>query len=246
MSDRSRAPRPVPPQGTLPPDPESFSRSAETTLGLEISAGVRVKICGVTRLEDALLAVRLGADAIGFNFWPRSKRFIAPNVARAIIRALPPFVTTVGVFVDPTPDEALRAAEVAGIQSFQLHGDEPPELVASLPLPVVKAIRLADRGALAALARYEVAAFLLDAPGPGYGGSGERCDWTLAAEAARAARILLAGGLTPDNVGDAVRTVRPYGVDVASGIERAPGVKDESKLEAFIRAARAAAKEHTT
>jgi phosphoribosylanthranilate isomerase len=207
---------------------------------------VHVKICGVTRVEDALLAARLGADAIGFNFWPGSRRFIAPAAARVIVRALPPFVTAVGVFVDPTRDEALRAAEVSGIQVFQLHGDEPPDLVASLPLPVVKAIRVADRGALAALGRYEAQGFLLDAPTAGYGGSGERFDWAIAAEAARVARILLAGGLTPDNVGDAVRIVRPYGVDVASGVEREPGVKDEAKLAAFIQAAHAAAKEHTT
>jgi phosphoribosylanthranilate isomerase len=209
---------------------------------------VQVKICGVTRVEDARLAVRLGADAIGLNFWPRSRRFVTPDAARAIVRALPPFVTAVGVFVDPTRDEALRAAEVSGIQVFQLHGDEPPELAASLPLPVVKALRVADRSALAALARYEVSAFLLDAPSAGYGGSGERFDWALAAEAARSARILLAGGLTPENVAEAVRVVRPYGVDVASGVERvgAPGVKDEDRISAFIRAAKAAAQEPTT
>jgi phosphoribosylanthranilate isomerase len=201
---------------------------------------IRVKICGITRLEDALAAVRLGADALGFNFWPGSRRHVAPEAARKIVRALPPFVTAVGVFVDPTRDEALRAAEASGIQVFQLHGDEPPELCAALALPVVKGLRVADARSLAALASYEVSAFLLDAPAAGYGGSGKTFDWALAREAALAARVILAGGLGPDNVAEAVRTVRPYGVDVASGVESAPGVKDERLMARFIRAAKEA------
>jgi phosphoribosylanthranilate isomerase len=203
-------------------------------------SGVRVKICGVTRLEDALAAVRLGADALGFNFWPGSKRYLAPAAARAIVRALPPFVAAVGVLVDPTRDEALRAAEASGVGVLQLHGDETPELCAALPLPVVKAIRVDGARALAALASYEVSAFLLDAPGPGYGGTGRTFDWALAHEAAAAARVILAGGLGPDNVAEAVATVRPYGVDVASGVERAAGVKDEELVARFIRAAKEA------
>ncbi|HUL60837.1 MAG TPA: phosphoribosylanthranilate isomerase [Anaeromyxobacteraceae bacterium] len=201
---------------------------------------VQVKICGITRREDAEAAVRLGADALGFNFWPRSKRFVSPEAARAIVRALPPFVTAVGVFVDPSRDELLRAAEASGIAVVQLHGDEPPALCASIPLPVIKAIRVATPHDLAALASYEVSAFLLDSASPGYGGSGQPFDWELAAEAAAEVRVILAGGLGPDNVAEAIRTVRPYAVDVASGVESSPGVKDPTLLERFIRAAREA------
>ncbi len=200
--------------------------------------GVRVKICGVTRLEDALAAVRLGADALGFNFWPRSKRFVAPETAGAIVRRLPPGIAAFGVFVDPTRDEVLAAVAASGVGVAQLHGDEPPELCLSLPVPVVKAVRIASSRDLAQLASYEVRAFLFDAPSAGYGGSGATCDWSLAAEVARELPVLLAGGLAPDNVAEAVRTVRPLGVDVASGVESAPGVKDVARMEAFIRAAK--------
>lgn len=203
---------------------------------------MRVKICGVTRVEDALAAARLGADALGFNFWPRSRRYLPPERARAIVRRLPPFVTAVGVFVDPTRDEVLRAAEASGVGVAQLHGDEPPDLCASLPLPVLKGIRLDGRGALARLAAYDVAGFLLDAPSAGYGGSGTTCDWPLAAEAARARPIVLAGGLTPENVAEAVRAVRPWAVDVASGVESEPGVKDEARMRRFVERAKEAAR----
>lgn len=198
----------------------------------------RVKICGVTRREDALLAGRLGADAIGLNFWPGSKRHVAPAAARALVRALPPLVTAVGVFVNPTRDEVLRAVEASGVTVVQLHGDEPPELCASLPFPVVKAIRVTGPASLAALLSYEVQGFLLDAPGPGFGGSGTSFDWSLAAEAAASVPVLLAGGLTPENVAEAIRAVRPWGVDVASGVEVSPGVKDPEKLRRFIVAAK--------
>ncbi len=198
----------------------------------------RVKICGVTRLEDAREALRLGADALGFNFWPGSRRFIAPAAARAIVRALPPLATTVGVLVDPSAEELASAVALSGVQVAQLHGDEPPELCDRAPVPVVKALRVAGPEVLAALARYRVAAFLLDAPGPGYGGSGRTFDWELAREAARRAPVILAGGLTPENVAAAIRAVRPYGVDVASGVESAPGVKDHGRLAGFLAAAR--------
>lgn len=205
-----------------------------------MSAPVRVKICGVTRLEDALAAVRLGADALGFNFWPRSKRFIAPEAAREIVRRLPPLVVTVGVFVDPSHEEVLRAVEASGVQVAQLHGDEPPALCAALRLPVVKAIRVRDAASLEALARYPVAGFLLDSATPGYGGSGQAFDWALAAAAAAARPVILAGGLEPGNVAEAVRVVRPYAVDVASGVEAAPGVKDLERMRRFIEAAKEA------
>jgi phosphoribosylanthranilate isomerase len=204
------------------------------------AGGVHVKICGVTRLEDALLAARLGADAIGFNFWPRSKRHVAPADAAAMVRGLPAGIATFGVFVDPTRDELLAAVARSGVGAVQLHGDEPPGLCVGLPVPAVKAIRVSDRHALAQLASYEVQAFLLDSASPGYGGSGRTFDWSLAAEVARELPVLLAGGLTPENVAEAVRTVRPLGVDVASGVESAPGVKDAARMEAFIRRAKEA------
>jgi phosphoribosylanthranilate isomerase len=204
---------------------------------------VHVKICGITRLEDALAAVRLGADAVGFNFWPRSKRYLAPGDARPIVLRLPAHVRAFGVFVDPTREEVLRAVELAGVGVAQLHGDEPPALCASLPVPVVKAIPVTDSHSLAPIVSYEVEAFLLDAPSAGRGGSGARFEWTLATEAAQVVRVWLAGGLTPENVAEAVRVARPYGVDVASGVETAPGVKDPGRMERFIAAARAAAEE---
>ncbi|HQR29153.1 MAG TPA: phosphoribosylanthranilate isomerase, partial [Anaeromyxobacteraceae bacterium] len=193
---------------------------------------------GITRLEDALAAARLGAAALGFNFWPRSSRFVAADDARAIIAALPPFVTAVGVFVDQ-PEEELRAvAARTGIQVFQLHGDEPPALCARLPLPVVKAIpadRAADR---VLLASYPVRAFLLDTPSPDRGGTGRTFDWSLAAGVAEVAPVILAGGLRPENVAEAVRAVRPWAVDVASGVESSPGVKDPERMARFVDAVR--------
>jgi phosphoribosylanthranilate isomerase len=204
-------------------------------------SAVRVKICGVTRLEDALLAVRLGADALGFNFWPRSKRYLAPAAAREIVRRLPPLVTAVGVFVDPSRDEVLRAVEASGVQVAQLHGDEPPALCAALPLPVLKAIRVRDAASLEAMGPYDgVAGILLDTATPGYGGSGATFDWALAAPAAAARPLVLAGGLGPGNVAEAVRIVRPFAVDVASGVESAPGIKDEQLMRRFIEAAKEA------
>jgi phosphoribosylanthranilate isomerase len=202
--------------------------------------GVRVKICGITRAEDALAAARLGADAVGFNFWPRSKRYLAPAAAAAIVGRLPGHVATFGVFVDPTRAELEEALAASGVGVAQLHGDEPPTLCLGLGVPVVKALRVRDRHDLAGLAAYEVRAFLLDSPSAGYGGSGTTFDWSVAAAAAREVAVLLAGGLGPDNVAEAVRTVRPLGVDVASGVESAPGVKDLARMELFIRAAKEA------
>lgn len=198
----------------------------------------RVKICGVTRLEDALQAARLGADALGFNFWPGSRRFLAPDAAREVVDQLPPFVTPVGVFVNQPEEEIRRAAEESGVRVLQLHGDEPPELCARLPFPVVKAVRVGAALSLEALGAYQVAAFLLDAPSAGYGGSGATFDWSLAEGVADLGPLILAGGLDPENVAAAVRRVRPYAVDVASGVESAPGVKDFSKMARFIAAAK--------
>jgi len=199
---------------------------------------VRVKICGITRAEDALAALRLGADALGFNFWPGSRRYLAPAAAREIVARLPPFATTVGVFVNQ-PEEEIRAiASASGIQVLQLHGDEPPDLCARLPWPVVKAIPVDQVRALSRLLSYEVSAFLLDTPSRGYGGTGVPFDWSLAEGVSDVAPVILAGGLDPDNVADAIRAVRPYAVDVASGVETEPGVKSASKMARFIARAK--------
>ncbi len=199
---------------------------------------VRIKICGVTRLEDALAAARLGADALGFNFWPGSKRHLDAAAARRIISRLPPFVTPVGVFVNQSEGEMRAIASETGIQVFQLHGDEPPELCARLPLPVVKAIPVDQVRTLSRLLSYEVQAFLLDTPSRGYGGSGEPFDWSLAEGVSDVAPVILAGGLTPENVAGAIRAVRPWAVDVASGVESSPGVKNPGRMARFVAAVR--------
>ena len=198
---------------------------------------VRVKICGITRLEDALLAASFGADALGFNLWPGSKRHVDPDAARAIVDRLPPFVTPVGVFVDQPPTTVLALAAQAGVQVVQLHGDESWEDVNGYPIPAVKAVRLAGPESLRDLHRYRVRGLLLDAPSQGFGGSGTTCDWGLARQVAERFPVVLAGGLTPENVGEAIRAVRPWAVDVASGVESAPGVKDPDKLRQFIESA---------
>jgi phosphoribosylanthranilate isomerase len=203
-------------------------------------SAVRIKVCGVTRAEDALAAVRLGADALGFNFWPGSRRHLTSAAAREIIALLPPFVTSVGVFVNQPEGEMRAIAAETGIQVFQLHGDEPPELCARLPLPVVKAIPVDQVRSLSRLLSYEVSAFLLDTPSRGYGGSGEPFDWSLAEGVSEVAPVILAGGLTPENVAAAIRAVRPYAVDVASGVESSPGVKDMDKMSRFVSAVREA------
>ncbi len=202
---------------------------------------VRIKICGITRAEDALEAVRLGADALGFNFWRDSKRYITPVAAAAIIAQLRPFVTTVGVFVNQSEAELRAIAAESGIQVFQLHGDESPELCARLPLPVVKAIAVDQVRTLSSLLSYEVSAFLLDTPSRGFGGTGVPFDWSLAEGVSEVAPVILAGGLTPENVAEAIAALHPYAVDVASGVESAPGEKDPVRMARFVAAARGAA-----
>ena len=201
----------------------------------------RIKICGITGPEDACLAVEAGADALGFNFVPGTPRCVAPEIAGAIIAGLPPFVTTVGVFLDQPLEEVLRAAAVAGVGAVQLHGTEGADFARRIPLKVIKAIALSDRAGLAAMVGYPAHAFLLDSHRAGSaGGTGQTFPWDLALEARRHGRILLAGGLTPENVAEAVRRVRPFAVDVASGVERRPGVKDPQKVRRFVAAVRRA------
>jgi phosphoribosylanthranilate isomerase len=195
---------------------------------------VRVKICGIKRLEDALAAVDAGADAIGLNFWRPGRRYVAPETARVIARALPPFVARVGVFVDEDPETIRKIATLCGLDALQLHGSETPEFCRQFDRPVIKGVKVHGPESVDGLARYQVAAFLLDAHVPGeMGGTGRRFDWILAVRAKEAGPVILSGGLTPENVADAIRTATPYAVDVASGVET-DGQKDPAKIGAFV------------
>jgi phosphoribosylanthranilate isomerase len=201
---------------------------------------VRVKICGVTNVEDAMAAVEAGADALGFIFYEPSPRYVSPEVAGNIIRELPPFVAKVGVFVNAVEHTMLITAAQIGLDTLQLHGDEPPAPWRSCSLNTIKAFRVRDADSLRVLPDYDTSAWLLDSFVPDkLGGTGAKFNWDLAVEARKLGRpIILAGGLTPENVADAVRKVRPYAVDVSSGVEAAPGKKNHAKVRAFIKAVR--------
>lgn len=203
---------------------------------------VKVKICGLTRVADAQAAAAAGADMIGLMFYEPSPRSVTLEQAAEIVRALSPWVVRVGVFVNPAAELVAEAVSRCGLNLLQFHGDEPPEFCTRFAVMSMKAFRIRDAGSLQALPRYPTDAWLLDAYTPGQrGGTGERFDWDLAVEAKRSGKpIFLAGGLTPDNVADAVRRVQPFGVDVSSGVESAPGIKDHDKVRRFIAAARAA------
>lgn len=199
-----------------------------------------IKICGITRGEDAELAAGLGVQALGFVLWPGSPRAIALDAAAAIIRDLPPLVMAVAVLVDPAADEVARTVRVGGFSAVQIHGRAPTWSTADpAPCRVVRAVCLAEAdGAVEPPVEHGMTV-LLDAHDPvRHGGSGRVIDWSRAAGVAARRRTILAGGLTPANVGDAIRTVRPYGVDVASGVEARPGVKNEGALRAFVDAVR--------
>ena len=200
----------------------------------------RIKICGITRPEDADIAVALGADAIGLVFWDRSPRFVDVERARAIVRALPPLVTAVGVFANQSPAEVARVAASVGLGAVQLHGQERVEDYTALACRVIKAMPVAPgRRPDDALALPADVTVLLDAHDPArLGGTGTTIDWAVAAQVARARRVILSGGLRPENVKDAIRTVRPYGVDVSSGVEAAPGRKDPDRMKALFDAIR--------
>ena len=200
---------------------------------------VRVKICGVTRVKDALVAARGGADAIGLVF-AMSPRQISPEAAREIISETPPFLTPVGLFVNESSERIKELAASCGFRTVQLHGDEPPEYLAELHgLKIIKAFRIHTRDDLQALGSYKADAYLLDAFAPERrGGTGKTFDWKIGLEAKKFGPIILAGGLTPENVAQAVKLVEPYGVDVSSGVEAAPGEKDATLVEEFIRAAK--------
>jgi phosphoribosylanthranilate isomerase len=227
----------------------------------------KIKICGIKTLSDALAAIEAGADMLGFNFYPKSPRYLTPEACAEIISQLPPspagrgaggegkIVTLVGVLVNSSADEIRAILETAHLHLAQLHGDEPPELLAELQPHAFKAIRLPSSVSVRDSATESVAqsasiresatksadqpTLLLDSSAPGlYGGSGLTTDWDAAAQIASQYPILLAGGLTPENVAEAIARVQPWGVDVASGVEAIPGVKDPDKMKAFVKAVR--------
>jgi phosphoribosylanthranilate isomerase len=199
-----------------------------------------VKICGITRLTDARHAVACGVDALGFVFWPESPRYITPERAVDIIATLPAHVTAVGVFVNESVDGIRVIVERTGIGAVQLHGDETPDYALALGWPVWRAFTV-ERAEAMSSAWPPQTTVLVDAADPvRRGGTGVKVDWGRAAGIARAHRIVLAGGLTPENVVEAIETVRPYGVDVSSGVEDSPGVKNVDKIERFLTSARSA------
>jgi phosphoribosylanthranilate isomerase len=199
---------------------------------------VKVKVCGVRTLEEAQSAVDAGADALGFNFWPGSARYIQPRVAREVIAGLSPIVCTVGVFVNEEANRIVDIASELGLSAVQLHGDESPQFCERLAsVKVIKAIRVGQDFDLSVLESYRVGMILLDSGTEGsYGGTGRRFDWRIAIEAKRVAPIILAGGLTSENVLDAITHVRPAAIDVCSGVEAEPGRKDLAKLRRFMSA----------
>jgi len=201
---------------------------------------VKVKICGITSVADGLAAAGAGADLIGLMFYERSPRHVTFATAAEIARALPPFIVKAGVFVNPDKDVVRRAIGDCGVSLLQFHGEEPPEFCTQFGVMSMKAFRVRDAASLGALTNYPTDAWLLDAFSPdAHGGTGAKFNWDLAIEAKKFGRpIFLAGGLTPENVGDAVRQVQPFGVDVSSGVESAPGKKDHAKVRVFIHAVR--------
>ena len=199
---------------------------------------VKVKICGITSVADGLAAAEAGADMIGLMFYERSPRHISFELATEISRAVSPFVLKVGVFVNPEEDDVLRAISECGVNLLQFHGEETPEFCTRFGVMSMKAFRVRDAGSLLALPDYPTDAYLLDAYSPAaHGGTGAKFNWDLALEAKQHSKpIFLAGGLTHENVGAAVRQVQPFAVDVSSGVESAPGKKDSAKVRAFIQA----------
>ena len=200
----------------------------------------RIKICGITNVEDGVAAAEAGADMIGLMFYERSPRHISFATAAEVSRALSPFIVKVGVFVNPDEDTVMRAINDCGVTLLQFHGEETPGFCTQFGAMSMKAFRIKDAASLEALPNYPTDAWLLDAYSPdAHGGTGAKFNWELAIEAKHLGRpIFLAGGLTPENVGDAVQAVQPFGVDVSSGVESAPGKKNHAKVRAFIQAVR--------
>jgi len=208
---------------------------------LQVVEMVKVKICGITNLDDALHAAACGADALGFVLYARSPRCVTPETVAGICAQLPPLLTRVGLFVNEAPERIREIAGQCGLDVLQLHGDESPDACTLPPFRVIKGVRPRTLADLPALSSYPVSALLVDAAVAGqYGGTGRRADWHLAREIVARHRVILAGGLTPANVAEAVREVRPYAVDVSSGVEASPGRKDPEKVAQFMRMAREA------
>ncbi|MCL4490730.1 MAG: phosphoribosylanthranilate isomerase [Nitrospirae bacterium] len=201
---------------------------------------IKVKICGITNIEDALAAVDYGADALGFIFFEKSPRYVTAERAREIISYLPPFITTIGVFVNEEQARMKEIMEFAGVNILQLHGDEPSE-TCTVWHRVIKALRVRHFTDLKPLEAFRVSSFLLDTYSPEqFGGTGQIFNWDIAVEAKRFGRIILSGGLNPDNVEKAIKWVRPYAVDICSGIEEEKGKKDLKKMRLFIERAKGA------
>ena len=196
-----------------------------------------IKICGITRLEDAQAAVAAGASALGFVFWPKSPRYIEPVRAKEIVATLPPSVKSVGVFVDQPIEKVNRIADEVDLRSVQLHGDETDEYIAQMTREVIKAIAV-GREHVPALSKWpKNVMILLDVHDPvRKGGTGHVIDWVVAHDISQTRPIILAGGLTPENVADAIKRVRPYGIDVSSGVETEPGIKDHGRIKALFEA----------
>ncbi|HUJ17146.1 MAG TPA: phosphoribosylanthranilate isomerase [Nitrospirota bacterium] len=204
---------------------------------------IKIKICGITNFEDALAAAEAGVDALGFNFYKKSPRYIEPAKAAEIIGQLPPFVVPVAVFVNEREDRIRDVLFTTGIKVLQFHGDERPEFCGRFAARAIKAFQVKDKESLKQIVHYHVSALLLDSYRDGLrGGTGTTFDWHLAVVAKTFGRVILAGGLTPDNVAEAVKLVQPYAVDVAGGVEQDKGIKDHRQVKKFISEVRKAAR----
>ncbi|WAC06440.1 MAG: phosphoribosylanthranilate isomerase [Thermodesulfobacteriota bacterium] len=200
----------------------------------------KIKICGITNLKDALTAVNLEVDALGFVFYPPSPRAITPDKAQQIRQEIPPFTLCVGVFVNESREEVMNVAKACRLDALQFHGNESPDYCAFFPdYKVIKAFSLKDKADMDAIPRYSVQAYLVDAYDPKqYGGTGKKANWELARAAKDFGPVILAGGLDEANVSEAIREVNPYAVDVSSGVELSPGIKDPAKLRRFVEMVR--------
>ena len=200
---------------------------------------MKIKICGITNIDDAMAAADAGADSVGFVFWEKSPRFISQVDAGNIIDKLPPFITAVGVFVNEKPEDINKAIRSIGLGCVQLHGEESPEDCQRIEYRVIKAVRIKGAADIEKLKIYSPSAFLLDTHRQGIiGGTGESFNWDIAVSAKKYGRIILSGGLNPGNVTAAAKKVKPYGVDVSSGVEASPGKKDAKKIFEFIKRVR--------
>jgi phosphoribosylanthranilate isomerase len=204
---------------------------------------IKVKICGMTQLKDALFAVEQGADAVGFIFYKKSPRAVTMKTVREIIAKLPPLVDTVGVFVNESDSRVNKIADYCGLDLVQLHGEESPAFCRKIHRRVIKAFRVKDLQTIKQLEKYPVSGLLLDTFSDHLqGGTGKTFDWNLALPAKKIGPVILAGGLTPRNIRQAISQVRPYGVDVCSGVEKSPGIKDLEKVRAFLKNIRSGSK----